>query len=81
MAGLDAATGYQHQFPNDVIVVSNDPINMAGSNPAMTPAGRYFPHPAPLPYPTTIAFRMLSGAPTPTRGSKPEPVPRISTVP
>jgi hypothetical protein len=32
-------------------------------------------------YPTTIAFRMRSGAPTPIRGSKPEPVPRISRVP
>src|SRR5580704_1527415 len=36
MAGLDPAIGYPHQFANDAIPVSNHPMEMAGSNPAMT---------------------------------------------
>ena len=36
MAGLDPAIGYPHQFANDAIPVSNHPMEMAGSSPAMT---------------------------------------------
>ena len=34
--GLDPALGYPHQIANDAIPVSNHPIEMAGSSPAMT---------------------------------------------
>ena len=36
MAGLDPAIGNPHQFANDAIQVSNHPMQMAGSSPAMT---------------------------------------------
>jgi hypothetical protein len=36
MAGLDPAIGHPHQFANDVIAISNHPMEMAGSSPAMT---------------------------------------------
>ena len=36
MAGLDPAIGYPHQIANDAIPVSNHPMEMAGSSPAMT---------------------------------------------
>ena len=36
MAGLDPAIGYPHQFANDAIPVSNHPMEMVGSSPAMT---------------------------------------------
>ena len=34
--GLDPAIGYPHQIANDAIAVSNHPMEMAGSSPAMT---------------------------------------------
>jgi hypothetical protein len=40
MAGLDPAIGYPHQIANDAIPVSNHPMEMAGSSPAMTWADR-----------------------------------------
>ena len=39
MAGLDPAIGYPHQIANDAIPVSNHPMEMAGSSPAMTLVG------------------------------------------
>ena len=40
MAGLDPAIGYPHQIANDAIPVSNHPMEMAGSSPAMTSLDR-----------------------------------------
>jgi hypothetical protein len=34
--GLDPAIGYPHQIANDAIPVSNRPMEVAGSSPAMT---------------------------------------------
>jgi hypothetical protein len=36
MAGLDPAIGYPQQIANDAIPVSNHPMTMTGSSPAMT---------------------------------------------
>ena len=36
MAGLDPAIGYPHQIANYAIPVSNHPMQMVGSNPAIT---------------------------------------------